>query len=79
MGFQEREEALLRKQKINSDVLSMSSLTLEEELPSVEEVLPKTSISKVGPPFPPPSGFPCVPLKRRVPVSACAGVLLRLR
>lgn len=40
---------LLKQQKSNSmDVLNMSSLTLEEESPSVEDVLPKVSSSKVG-------------------------------
>uniref|UniRef100_H3C888 E3 ubiquitin-protein ligase RNF10 n=1 Tax=Tetraodon nigroviridis TaxID=99883 RepID=H3C888_TETNG len=45
--LKEREEMLLQQQKNSSmDVLNMSSLTLEEELSSVEEVLPKTSSSK---------------------------------
>lgn len=40
---------LLKQQKSNSrDVLNMSSLTLEEESSSVEDVLPKMSSSKVG-------------------------------
>lgn len=48
LGFQEREEMLLKQQKSNSmDVLNMSSLTLEEESSSVVDVLPKMS-SKVG-------------------------------
>lgn len=40
---------LLKQQRSNSmDVLNMSSLTLEEESSSVEDVLPKMSSSKVG-------------------------------
>lgn len=49
LEFQEREEMLLKQQKVNSpDVLAMSSLTLEEESSSVVDVPPKTSSSKVG-------------------------------
>lgn len=40
---------LLKQQKSNCvDVLNMSSLALEEESSSVEDVLPKTSSSKVA-------------------------------
>lgn len=40
---------LLKQQKVNSpDVLNMLSLTLEEEAPSVVDIPPKTSSSKVG-------------------------------
>ncbi|TWW60696.1 RING finger protein 10, partial [Takifugu flavidus] len=45
--LKEREEMLLKQQKVNSpDVLKMSSLTLEEESSSVVDVPTKTSSSK---------------------------------
>lgn len=50
LGFQEREQMLLKQQKSSSmDVLNMSGLTLEEDSSSVEDVPPKTSSSKVAP------------------------------
>lgn len=79
-GFQEREEMLLKQQKVNSpDVLKMSSLTLEEESSPVEDVLPKTSGSKVGVDLLLLKSFVCSPGQACVLVSACRRVLLCLR
>lgn len=70
---------LLKQQKVNSDVLKMSSLTLEEEPSPVEDVLPKTSCSKVGGDFLLLQSFVCSSGQACLLVSACPGVLLCLR
>lgn len=70
---------LLKQQKVNSpDVLKLSSLTLEEEPSPVEDVLPKTSCSKVGGDFLLLKSFVCSSGQACLLVSACPGVLLCL-